>query len=145
MAGASVNKVIIVGNLGRDPEVRYTGSGKAVATFTVATNERRGGEDHVEWHKIVVWDRAAENCGRYLSKGAPVYIEGRLHTRKWQDRDGRDQYTTEIVAYQVQFLGAPRDGQARRDGPPPPDDHGRGQRNEAPHGGHQDDDEDVPF
>ena len=111
---ASVNKAIILGNLGRDPEVRQTASGKAVTTLRVATNESwvdQSGErqERTEWHSIVVWGRQAENCGQYLSKGRTVYVEGRLQTRKWQDKDGNDRYSTKIVADRVQFIGGGRD------------------------------------
>ncbi|HCF57369.1 MAG TPA: single-stranded DNA-binding protein [Myxococcales bacterium] len=125
---ASVNKAIIVGNLGKDPEVRYTQSGQSVATFTVATNDRWTDkntgqpQERTEWHRIVVWGKQAENCGQYLKKGRLVYIEGRIQTREWTDKEGQKRYTTEIVANQVQFLGG-RDGAGPRDdfGPPPPE------------------------
>src|SRR2546430_1433 len=105
MAG-SVNKVILVGNLGRDPEVRYTPSGQAVANFTVATNEGwtdKAGQkqERTEWHRIVVWGKSAENCGEYLSKGRQVYVEGRLQTREWTNKEGAKQFTTEVVANPV--------------------------------------------
>ena len=105
MAG-SVNKVILVGNLGRDPEVRYTPSGQAVANFTVATNEAwtdKAGQkqERTEWHRVVVWGKSAENCGEYLSKGRQVFVEGRLQTREWTNKEGAKQYTTEIVANPV--------------------------------------------
>ena len=108
---ASVNKVILVGRLGRDPELRYTQSGQAVANFSLATNEswtNRDGErqERTEWHRIVVWRRLGEICGEYHSKGRQVYVEGRLQTRDWEDRDGNKRYTTEIVATDVQFLGS---------------------------------------
>jgi len=107
---ASVNKAIILGNLGRDPELRHTPAGKAVATLRIATNEvwtDQSGErqERTEWHTVVVWGRQAENCNQYLKKGRSVYIEGRLSTRKWQDKDGKDRYSTEIVADRVQFIG----------------------------------------
>ncbi len=107
---ASVNKVILVGHLGSDPEVRYTPSGKAVANFSLATTERftnKEGEkeERTEWHKIVAWARLGEICGEYLTKGSHVYIEGRLQTRNWEDRDGNKRYTTEIVAQAMQMLG----------------------------------------
>lgn len=107
---ASINKVILIGNLGSDPEVRFTPSGQAVANFNIATNESwkdKNGQDQdrTEWHKIVVWGKQAENCGEYLSKGRPVYIEGKLQTREWTDKDGNKRYTTEVVAQTVQFLG----------------------------------------
>jgi single-strand DNA-binding protein len=108
---ASVNKVILIGNLGRDPEVRYTPSGAAVCNISLATTRnwksREGGErqEETEWHRVVFYDRLAEIAGEYLKKGRPVYVEGRLKTRKWQDKEGRDQYTTEIIAEQMQLLG----------------------------------------
>jgi single-strand DNA-binding protein len=108
---AGINKVILIGNLGSDPEVRYTPSGVAVAQFNIATSEewkdRDTGEkkERTEWHRIVAWRRLGEICGEYLSKGKQVYIEGRLQTRDWEDRDGNKRYTTEIVASDVQFLG----------------------------------------
>jgi single-strand DNA-binding protein len=112
---ASVNKVIIVGNLGADPELRYTPSGKAVATFNVATREQWTGKDgekeeRTEWHRVVAWARLGEVCGEYLHKGSQVYVEGRLQTRSWEDRDGKKRYTTEIVAQTMQMLGAPSKG-----------------------------------
>ena len=107
---ASVNKAIILGNLGKDPELRHTPGGKAVATLRIATNEvwtDQSGErqERTEWHTVVVWGRQAENCNQYLKKGRSVYIEGRLSTRKWQDKEGKDRYSTEIVADRVQFIG----------------------------------------
>ncbi len=109
---AGINKVILIGRLGSDPEVRYTPSGVAVANFNIATSEewkdKDSGEkkERTEWHRIVAWRRLGEICGEYLSKGKQVYIEGRLQTRDWEDRDGNKRYTTEIVASDVQFLGA---------------------------------------
>jgi len=134
MAG-SVNKVILVGNLGRDPEVRYTPSGQAVANFTVATNEAwtdKAGQkqERTEWHRVVVWGKSAENCGEYLSKGRQVFVEGRLQTREWTNKEGAKQYTTEIVANPVGgvvFLaGGDRGGGrgASRGGGAPADDFG---------------------
>jgi single-strand DNA-binding protein len=107
---ASVNKVIVLGNLGSDPEVRYTPSGKAVANFSLATSEKYTNKDgekeeKTEWHRIVAWGRLGEICGEYLSKGSQIYIEGRLQTRTWEDRDGNKRYTTEIVAHTMQMLG----------------------------------------
>ena len=107
---ASVNKVILIGNLGRDPELRYTQSGSAVANFTLATNERwrdkdGNNQERTEWHRIVVWGRTAENCAQYLQKGRSVYVEGRLQTREWEDKDGNKRNTTEVNALNVQFLG----------------------------------------
>ena len=138
---AGVNKVIIVGNLGRDPEVSYTPSGTAKATLNVATSDtwkdKNTGEkkERTEWHRIVVWDRLGENCGKYLSKGRQVYVEGRLQSRSYDDKEGVKRYITEIVAQDVQFLGGNRensggggrsfgDGPSRDTGPggPPPGD-----------------------
>jgi single-strand DNA-binding protein len=107
-----VNKAILLGNLGKDPEVRYTQSGAAVTNFSVATTRAfKSGEDwkeETEWHNIVVFGRTAERCSEYLQKGSQVYIEGRIQTRKWEDRDGNTRYTTEIVAFDVQFLSRAR-------------------------------------
>lgn len=118
---ASLNKVMLIGNLGKDPEVRYTTSGTAVASFSLATSERfknRNGdwEDRTEWHNVTLWGRLAEIAGEYLAKGRTVYIEGRLQTRKWQDRDGRDRYTTEVVADKMQMLGGKGEGGPGRQG-----------------------------
>lgn len=106
-----VNKVILIGNLGRDPEVRYTHSNNAVCNLRVAVGERRkDGEEykeHTEWMDVVVFGRTAENAGKYLHKGRPVFAEGRLQTRKWQDKEGRDRWSTEVVAHNLRFLGSP--------------------------------------
>ena len=121
---AGVNKVILVGNLGRDPELRYTQNGQAVANFTLATSEnwkdKNTGErqERTEWHRIVVWGRVGENCAQYLSKGRTVYIEGRLQTREWEDKEGQKRKTTEINAQTVQFLGGPRGSGGESGGPP---------------------------
>ena len=108
---ASVNKVILLGNLGSEPELKYTPSGKAVANFSLATSEqwtKKDGEknEKTEWHRIVAWDRLGEICGEYLHKGKQVYIEGRIQTRAWEDREGNKRYTTEIVAHTMKMLGA---------------------------------------
>ncbi len=106
-----VNKAIIVGNLGRDPEIRYTQDGRAIANFTVATNREwmdkntNEKQTHTEWHRIVAFGRMAEIIGQYLSKGSQVYIEGRLQTREWEDKEGNRRWTTEIVANEMQMLG----------------------------------------
>lgn len=112
----SVNKVILVGNLGKDPDLRYTPSGAAVATFSIATTERykdRDGnrQEKTEWHNIVAWRQLAEICGKFLHKGKQVYIEGKIQTRSYDDRDGNKRYITEIVADQMQMLGG-RDDQS---------------------------------
>lgn len=112
---ASINKVILIGNLGRDPEVRYTPNGAAICNVTIATSrnwkDKTSGErmEETEWHRVVFYDRLAEIAGEYLKKGRSVYVEGRLKTRKWQDKDGVEKYTTEIIADQMQMLGG-RDG-----------------------------------
>jgi single-strand DNA-binding protein len=108
---ASVNKVIIIGNLGRDPEVRYTPNGNAVCNVSVATTRSWKNKDsgdkveETEWHRVVFYDRLAEIAGEYLKKGRSVYVEGRLKTRKWQDKEGKDNYTTEIIAEEMKMLG----------------------------------------
>ncbi|GAB5536578.1 MAG: single-stranded DNA-binding protein [Rubricoccaceae bacterium] len=109
-----INKVILIGNLGQDPELRYTGSGTAVCNMRIATSEsykdRDGNQvENTEWHTVVAWSRLAEICGEYLKKGRQVYIEGSLQTRQWEDRDGNTRYSTEIKAREMQMLGG-RDG-----------------------------------
>ncbi len=110
-----INKAIIIGNLGADPEIRATQNGTQVATFNVATTERWRGQDgqlqeSTEWHRVVAWARLAEICGQYLQKGSKVYVEGRLQTRKWQGQDGQDRYTTEIVAREMKMLSPKGEG-----------------------------------
>lgn len=105
-----VNKVLLLGRLGKDPELRYTNQQLPVCGFSLATSERRRDPngnwvEHTEWHNISVFGKAAENCSNYLKKGREVFIEGRIQTRKWQDKEGRDRYTTEIIANNVQFVG----------------------------------------
>ena len=120
-----VNKVILVGNLGQDPELRYTPSGQPVCSMRIATRERWTGRDgqqaeRTEWHTVVVWGKQAESCARYLSKGRQVYVEGRLQTRSWEGKDGVKRYRTEVVANQVVFLqGGPR-SEAPSPEPTPP-------------------------
>ena len=132
---ASVNKVILIGNLGRDPEVRYAPSGSAICNVTIATSrnwkDKASGErqEETEWHRVVFYDRLAEIAGEYLKKGRPVYVEGRLKTRKWQDKDGRDNYTTEIVAEEMQLLGSREGGGGGGPGMGP-DDGGSHERGE---------------
>ena len=142
---AGINKVIIVGNLGGDPEVRYTPSGSAVANFNVATSEswkdKNTGEkkERTEWHRIVVWGKLGELCGEYLSKGRQVYVEGRLQTRSYDDKDGVKRYMTEIIATDVQFLGSKESGGGRSGGGAPPREPFGGQ------GGPPPADDDIPF
>ncbi|GAC1341021.1 MAG: hypothetical protein NVS2B9_06070 [Myxococcales bacterium] len=165
MAGSGINKVILVGNLGKDPEVRYTPGGQAVANFNIATNEawtdKQGQkQERTEWHRIVVWGKTAELCGEYLSKGRQVYIDGRLQTREWNNKEGVKQYTTEVVANQVLFLsgGERGAGQGRGGakgggddfGPPPPnfdDSHAGPQGGGAGGGGGNKGggEDDIPF
>lgn len=113
----SVNKVILVGRLGRDPETRYTGGGQAVANFTLATDSSykdRSGErqKRTEWHRVVAWSKLAEICQQYLKKGSLVYIEGRLQTREWEDKSGQKRSTTEVVANEMRMLGGRAEGAA---------------------------------
>jgi single-strand DNA-binding protein len=150
-----VNKVILVGNLGKDPEMKYTASGAAIANITVATsdswNDKQTGErvEKTEWHRVVAFQRLAEIMGEYLKKGSQVYIEGKLQTRKWQDQNGQDRYSTEVVANDMQMLGARGgDAGARQQG-----GSGGGFRNNPPAqqapaqtGTSNDfDDDDIPF
>jgi single-strand DNA-binding protein len=118
-AMASVNKVILIGNLGRDPETRYSADGAAIANVSVATTRRYKDaagqqQEETEWHRVVFFGRLAEIAGEYLRKGRPVYVEGRLKTRKWTDKDGNEKYTTEIVAENMQMLGS-REGMGGAD------------------------------
>jgi single-strand DNA-binding protein len=122
---ASVNKVILIGNLGRDPETRYMPDGGAITNISVATTDTwkdKQGEkqERTEWHRVAFFGRLAEIAGEYLKKGSQVYVEGRLQTRKWQDKDGNDKYTTEIVADRMQMLGS-RQGMGGGASEPPPD------------------------
>jgi len=123
---ASLNKVLLIATLGKDPEIRYTASGTAVAGFSAANEKfkNRAGEweDRTEWHNIVLWGRLAEIAGEHLSKGKCVYLEGRLQTRKWQDRDGKDRSTTEIVGERLQMLSKKDNG---RSGEQSPDSNGQ--------------------
>jgi single-strand DNA-binding protein len=118
---ASINKVILIGNLGKDPEVRYTPSGSAICNITLATSrnwkDKTSGDkvEETEWHRVVFYDRLAEIAGEYLKKGRPVYVEGRLKTRKWQNKEGQDVYTTEVIATEMQMLGG-REGMGGDEG-----------------------------
>ncbi len=143
---AGVNKAILIGHLGRDPEIRYTPSGMAVANFTMATSEnwtnKEGTrESRTEWHRIVAFGRLAEICGEYLSKGRQVYVEGRLQTREWEDRDGNKRYTTEIVAREMQMLGSKDSGDTSKTKPKP-----QNQVSEVPEPSYSNiQDDDIPF
>src|SRR5690606_34722637 len=151
MAGG-VNKVILVGRLGADPDMRYTPSGQGVCELRLATNESwtdKNGQrqGRTEWHRIVVWGKRAEICSKYLSKGREVYVEGRIQTRQYDDKDGNKRYITEIIAQDVQFLGGGggRDGGRggrMDDGPPPPSDADFGGYGGGGGGGP---DDDIPF
>jgi single-strand DNA-binding protein len=136
-----LNKVMIIGNLGQDPEIKYTNDGAAVVNFSIATSDswkdRDGNkQEKTEWHRVVAFRRLAEICGEYLKKGRQVYIEGALQTRQWEDRDGNKRYTTEIVARDMQMLGSR-------------DDSGGGSTSPPPHPGPdrpaQEEDDDLPF
>lgn len=154
---ASVNKVILIGNLGRDPEVRYMPSGDAVATLNLATTEKwkdKSGEaqEQTEWHRVSFFGRQAEICGEYLRKGSSIYVEGRLQTRKWTDKDGNERYTTEIRGDRMQMLGG-RSGSAGFDNstrePEPAAAPSGGGATGKPagkkSGGFDDLDDDIPF
>ena len=147
-----INKVIIVGNLGGDPETRYMPSGSAVTNLTVATNEswkdKQTGEqkDRTEWHKVAMFNRLAEIAAEYLRKGSQVYIEGKLRTRKWQDKSGQDRWTTEIIADEMQMLGG-RGGAGGGGGGSAPMSSGKdsGPPSAPPQTGPDDFDDDIPF
>lgn len=125
-----INKVILIGNLGADPEIKFTQNGVPVATFTVATTEKWKDKDgqvqeQTEWHRIVAWQRLAEICGEYLAKGSRVYIEGKLQTRKWKDQSDNDRYTTEIVAREMKML-SPKGIKSGGQSSSAPEGHGGG-------------------
>lgn len=149
---ASLNKVMLIGNLGKDPEVRYTPSGTAVASFSIATTEKfknKQGEfeEKTEWHNVVLWGRQAEIAGEYLAKGRTVFIEGRLQTRKWQDKEGRDRWSTEVVGERMQMLGSKGEQRGNNRG------HGESSSGDDQGAGHRDFggdgvgsfDDDIPF
>ena len=134
---ASVNKVILVGNLGRDPEMRFMPNGEAVCNFSIATTDSwkdKSGQkqERTEWHNIVIYRKLAEIAGEYLKKGRPVYIEGRLQTRKWQTKEGQDRYTTEIIADQMQMLGGREGGGASSSYDSMDEDQSRPQQSSRP-------------
>jgi len=143
MARRGVNKVILIGNVGADPELRYTPSGAGVTNFNMATNEswtdnNGARQERTEWHRIVVWGRLAEICNQYLRKGSKVYIEGRLQTRSWEGQDGQKRYTTEVVARDMQMLDGRDDGEGGGGYQPP------GQQAGASHGSAQAPDAEPP-
>lgn len=151
MAG-SVNKVILIGHLGADPEIRYTPSGQPVANFRLATSESwndKSGQrqERTEWHRIVVWGKLAELCGEYLAKGRQVYVEGRLQTRQWDDRDGNKRFTTEVQAREVTFLGGRGEGPSRKADAARPAQPASGASDDAgfDYGPPPMEDDDVPF
>ena len=151
---ASVNKVILVGNLGRDPESRYGTDGGAIVNVSVATTDtwkdKQSGEkkEATEWHRVVFFGRLAEIAGQYLKKGSQVYVEGRLRTRKWQDKDGQERYTTEIVAEEMKMLGS-RQGQGEPSygggGEAPAPSYGGAKPSGAKKPSFDDMDDDIPF
>ena len=172
MASRGINKVILIGNLGNDPEVRYSQAGAAITNISVATSEswkdKQTGQqqERTEWHRVVFFNRLAEIAGEYLKKGSKVYVEGSLRTRKWQDQSGQDRYTTEIVAAEMQMLDsrggggmgggygddsynqAPAPQQQRRQAPPQAQQRPAPQQAPAaqpPAGGFDDFDDDIPF
>ena len=140
---ASVNKVILIGNLGKDPDLRFTPGGQAVCTFSIATTEKWRDKQSNElkestnWHNIVLWGKQAETAKQYLSKGSPVYIEGRIQTRSYDDKDGNKKWITEIVGQRLQFLGRRSAGEGDHETPPPPE------ADAAPP--MADEDDDLPF
>src|ERR1700692_1932250 len=151
----SVNKVILIGNLGKDPEMKHTSGGTAVATMTVATNQRfkdKTGEwqDRTEWHNVVLWQRLAEIAAEYLKKGRSVYVEGRLQTRSWEDKQGQKRYTTEIVASDLVLLGGGGRGEDAGGGRSSSrgsdfDQSGPGEFDSAPSRATEITDDDIPF
>lgn len=165
MASRGINKAILLGHLGADPEIRYSANGLAIAQLRIATTERvQAGEgnweDRTEWHRVVVFGKRAESCGNYLNKGSQVYIEGRIQTRQWEDQQGNKRYSTEIVAFDVLFLGksgggdpgGERGGSPEGRGGAQGGSYGRGGSQGQPRGGVEDlpppsykDEDDIPF
>ncbi|BBF66164.1 single-stranded DNA-binding protein [Acidithiobacillus ferridurans] len=144
---AGVNKVILLGHLGRDPEMRYMPDGTAVANMTIATSEsykdRDGNrQERTEWHRVALFGRTAEVAGEYLRKGSQAYIEGRIRTRKWTDKDGQERYSTEIVGDRLQLIGGRRDG---ADGGTPAPQHGGGGGGDMGAAPMEEFDDDIPF
>jgi len=158
---AAVNKVILIGNLGRDPQLDYTSSGTARCRFSLATTEQYNDKDgqrqeRTEWHNVVLWGRSAEVAGEYLKKGSQAYIEGRIQTRQYQDKEGQTKYITEIIGQTLQLLGRPGGGQRGYDDAPPPEEpegaappprpsQPPAQKNGGAQGMPTDDDDELPF
>jgi single-strand DNA-binding protein len=154
---ASVNKVILIGNLGKDPDIRYMPNGEAVANITLATSEtwkdKTGAkQEKTEWHRVTFYRKLAEIVGEYLKKGSSVYVEGRLETRKWTDKTGADRYTTEIIANEMRMLGSKSgggsfEGENKNNKTSPPKDSAASNNNPAstPNSGFGDMDDDIPF
>ncbi len=154
-----VNKVILLGRLGKDPELRYSSAQLPIASFSLATSERKKDQsgnwgEHTEWHNVVVFGKTAENCANYLKKGSEAYLEGRIQTRKWQDKEGKDRWTTEIVGNTVQFVGGRSGGDYASSGPAPTGNPGglatadKLAANGGPQQGPDDvtfEDDDIPF
>lgn len=139
---ASVNKVILIGNLGADPEVRTTGTGKSVAEIRIATTSKFGETEQTEWHRVVLWEKLADVAAKYLAKGKPVYIEGRIQTRTYEDKDGVTRYITEVVANNMQLLGSRGNGDAAvAEDEPEPAPKARKSRAKKP----AEQDDDLPF
>ncbi len=155
MAGRGLNKVMIIGNLGKDPEMKYTPSGKAITTFSVAVgrvSRTPEGEnrDETEWFRVVAWDKLAETCNQYLRKGSKVYVEGRLQTRTWKDNNGQDQKMVEVVANEMQMLDSRQNSGGEYSGPSGGGGAGSaparsGGGYSAPAGGGDELDDDIPF
>jgi single-strand DNA-binding protein len=141
----TVNKVILIGNLGADPELKYTSSNQPVCNVSMATSEKfkdKSGnrQEKTEWHRVTIWGQQGENCAKWLKKGSSLYVEGRLQTRKWQDKDGKDRYSTDIVATATTFLGGGGSGERAPANREASEDPTGGYQPEQPPG-----DEDVPF
>ena len=147
---ASVNKAILIGNLGKDPDVRYSPDGSAITNITLATTENwkdKSGEkqEKTEWHRVAFFSKLAEIAGEYLKKGSQVYVEGRIQTRKWQDKEGQDRYTTEIVADRMQMLGSRGNSFEVSDSPSESRPQQRPAQQAQQKGGFDDMDDDIPF
>ena len=148
----SVNKAILVGNLGKDPEIRFTGTGRAVCKFPLATttswNDNDGNkQERTEWHNVIVWGKQGENCGKFLSKGRQVFVEGEIRSRSYDDKDGNKRYITEIIAQNVRFLGGGAGGGRGAAGGDPgwPEESASGGMGVGSAGGPATDDDDIPF